>query len=428
MQGDSVTGQAGTSDPVTARQMIDMIHDLGQCHDARQIVVASLRHFRYLFGDFNGLCLLVEDAKTGSWRTVALENPYRAGGRGLKANQLPEQTDFDRIAALMGQDASWVSTDTPIRRVFVESEAAFVAEGSVVSVRLGMFTGLTGDIYWAARWVRSSGAKAWCVLGFDRENVPEEGLFDLYQTAVETTSRLSLYPSLVQSVAHAERVNHSLRRNLVHDLKTPITVIKGYGETLALEGVKDDPEMFGELLGGVLESCDRLLEDVKDIIEPMEGEWQPKREEFDLSLMLQKVVLAERHTGRSRGHQIEIEGCDQPVLVSADRRKLMRVVENLLSNAVKYSPGLGKVVTVRLREAGDLFAVEVRDEGLGLSADQIQRVLRDCERVVDEGLGIEGSGFGLNSCQMVLRAHGGELQVESQVGVGSVFRAVLRRN
>lgn len=423
-QGDALVG-GSVGEAVTARQMLELIHDLGQCDDARQIVVAALRHYRYLFGDYKGLCVLLDDPKTGHWRSVAFENPYGLSWGGVKVGQLPERTDLEQLASFLGQAAPWIVSDTPVRRDLVDSQAAFVADGSVLAVRMGMFTGLAADVYWVASWSRPGGGRGWSVLGFDRENVPPESMFGLYETAVETTSRMSFYPSLLQSVAQAERVNHSLRRNLVHDLKTPITVIKGYGETLGM--VREDEEMFGELLGGILESCDRLLADVKDIIEPMEGAWTPKKEEFDLSLMLQKVVLAERHTERSRTHTIEIEGCEEPVVVLADRRKLMRVVENLLSNAVKYSPGAGKSVWVRLRQAGDLVAIEVKDEGLGLSGDQIQRVLNDCERVVDESLGIEGSGFGLNSCQMVLRAHGGELQVESEVGAGSVFRAVIKR-
>jgi signal transduction histidine kinase len=417
------------SEVETAQRMLELIHDLGECLDGRQIIVAALRHYRFLFGDYKGLCLLMDNSKSGAWRNVALENPYGTNWGGVNHNQLPERTDIDQIGVELGQDATaWITNEGPFRRVFVDSKEGFIADGSALAVQLGMFTGLEADVFWVASWQRPGGSLAWSVLGFQKENVPDEKLFPLYCTAVETTSKMSYYPSLLQSVARTERINQSIRRNIVHDLKTPITVIKGYADTLALEGMRDDAEMFDELVTGIEESCQRLLSDIKDIIEPIEGAWTPNKEEFDLHLMLQKVVLAERHTERSRGHEILIEGCDAPVMVCADRRKLMRVVENLLSNAVKYSPGAGKKVIVRLRQAAGLIGIEVQDEGFGLSAEQIQRVLHDCERVVDESLGIEGSGFGLNSCQFVLRAHGGSLQVESEVGVGSVFRAVVKQS
>jgi|GEM_PF-2336228 len=416
------------SEVETAQRMLELIHDLGECLDGRQIIVAALRHYRFLFGDYKGLCLLMDNVKVGSWRSVALENPYGSNWGGVNHNQLPERTDIDQIGVELGQDATaWITNEGPFRRALIETKDAFIADGSALAVRFGMFTGMEADVYWVASWQRPGGSHAWSVLGFQRDNVPEEKLFPLYCTAVETTSRMAYYPSLLQSVARTERINQSIRRNIVHDLKTPITVIKGYADTLALEGMREDAEMFDELVTGIEESCQRLLSDIKDIIEPIEGAWTPNKEEFDVSLMLQKVVLAERHTERSRGHELVIEGCDAPVMICADRRKLMRVVENLLSNAVKYSPGADKKVWVRLRLAEGLVGIEVQDQGFGLSEEQIQRVLNDCERVVDESLGIEGSGFGLNSCQFVLRAHGGSLQVESEVGVGSVFRAVVKQ-
>ncbi|MFM9873914.1 MAG: sensor histidine kinase [Fimbriimonadaceae bacterium] len=427
-QETNVNSIVARSEVETAQRMLELIHDLGECLDGRQILVAALRHYRFLFGDYKGMALLLNNPKSDSWRSVVMENPYGQSWGGLNHNQLPERTDIDQIGAELGHDATaWITNEGPFRRALVDSKASFVADGSALAVRLGMFTGLEADVYWVGSWQLPGGGHAWSVLGFMRAHVPDEKLFSLYCTAVETTSRMAYYPSLLQSVARTERINQSIRRNIVHDLKTPITVIKGYADTLALEGMREDAEMFEELVTGIEESCQRLLSDIKDIIEPIEGAWSPQKEEFDLSLMLQKVVLAERHTERSRGHELLVEGCDTPVMVCADRRKLMRVVENLLSNAVKYSPGAGKKVWTRLRVAGELIGIEVQDQGFGLSADQIQRVLNDCERVVDESLGIEGSGFGLNSCQFVLRAHGGQLQVESDVGAGSVFRAVVKR-
>lgn len=428
METQSYRNRATAMKAETAREMLELIHDLGECVDARQILVAALRHYRFLFGEYKGICLLLSNSEAGHWRSLLLENPYGEHWGGIKYQQLPENTDTGEIARELGQDATaWVTAEGPHRRALVESTEPFVAEGNALAVKLGMYSGLGTDAYWFASWRMPGGARGWSIMGFDQENYPGPERFNLYCTAVETTSRMAYYPSLLQSVAREERVNQSIRRNIVHDLKTPLTVIKGYAEMLREPGVKDDPAMFQELVDGVVESCDRLLADIKEIIEPIEGAWRPMIEEFDLAIMIQKVAMAEKHTERSKDHVIEAEGCDIPVLVKADRRKLMRVAENLLSNAVKYSPGKDKKVVIRLKQAGDFVGFEVQDEGLGLNADQIESVLNNCERAVDASFGIEGSGFGLNSCQFVLRAHGGELQVESQPGVGSTFRAILRR-
>ncbi|MBX3114135.1 MAG: HAMP domain-containing histidine kinase [Fimbriimonadaceae bacterium] len=412
----------------TAQRMLEMIHDLGECQDARQILVAALRHYRFLFGEYKGMILLLDDPKSGNWRSLGLESPYGQSWGGISHNMLPENSSTDQIGSDLGKDATpWITNDPPFRRAFVESSEGFVAHDGVLAVRLATFTGLNANIFWAASWRRPGGSHAWSILAFDNAHAPNEERFGLYCTAVETTSRMAYYPSLLQSVARTERINQSIRRNIVHDLKTPITVIKGYAETLREPEIAADPEIVEELFNGIVESCDRLLADIKDIIEPIEGEWKPTLEEFDLAMMLHKVVLAERHTERSKHHNLVLQGADEPVMVCGDRRKLMRVVENLLSNAVKYSPGLNKNVWVKLTHYANRVMIEVQDEGLGLSQDQVKRVLDDCQRVVDESLGIEGSGFGLNSCQLVLKAHGGKLEVDSEQGVGSVFRAILQK-
>jgi signal transduction histidine kinase len=183
--------------------------------------------------------------------------------------------------------------------------------------------------------------------------------------------------------------------------------------------------MRDELLQGVVESCDRLLDDIKEIIEPLTGVYVPQRAEMDLATTLQKVVMAERHTERSKSHNLVLMGTDEPAPYHGDRRKLMRVFENLISNAVKYSPGHGKTVTIRLQRGPGEYAVSIHDEGLGMTDVQLARVLNKGGRVVEETLGIEGSGFGLSSCQLVLEAHGGRLDARSEPGKGSIFAAIL---
>ena len=112
-------------------------------------------------------------------------------------------------------------------------------------------------------------------------------------------------------------------------------------------------------------------------------------------------------------------------MVEVDPRKFRRVVENLLSNAVKYSPGTGKTVTVSLDHEGDEFSVSVKDDGIGMNDVQLARVMNDAGRVVEDELGIEGSGFGLESARTVLEAHGGRLSAASQPGRGTTFTMIL---
>lgn len=235
------------------------------------------------------------------------------------------------------------------------------------------------------------------------------------------------YNRMVENQNHMERTSQSLRRNIVHDLKTPVTVIKGFAETLLQPYHSDDAALRKELLTDIVEQSERLLDDLKDIITPVSDSWEPQPEEFNLSRLVESVVASERYTARAAEHKLMVFGADDPINITADRRKIRRVIENLLSNAVKYSPGEGKTVKVELTHTDDEVTVAFVDEGLGLTLEELQKVLIETGRLSDSALGIEGSGFGIDSCRRVLQAHGGRLEATSEKGVGSMFRIRIPR-
>lgn len=223
-----------------------------------------------------------------------------------------------------------------------------------------------------------------------------------------------------------EEAAGAIRRNIVHDLKTPVAVIKGMAETLEQPGIVEDTDLRSELIETIVLESDRLLDDLQDILLPVTADYKPAIERFDLSRLLMVTANLERHTSRATRHKITVEGADQPVWVHADRRKIRRVLENLVGNAVKYSPGDDKVVSIRLSQVRDQVHVSIIDEGLGMSAEELQKVMSDGGRVEHHAkMGIEGTGFGLQSVIQILRAHKGELRAVSEAGKGSEFTVVL---
>ncbi len=232
---------------------------------------------------------------------------------------------------------------------------------------------------------------------------------------------------MVEESERHEKIQQGIRRNIVHDPKTPVTVIKGMGETLLFPGMAEDATWREEMVRAIVEQSDRLLDDLKDILQPIDAAYKPDLEEFDLSLLIERVVKAEKHTSRAADHLMILTGTAEPINIAGDRRKLRRVYENLLSNAIKYSPGNGKRVEVTLARVGeDEVAVTFRDEGLGMEPEDLERVLVRGGRVSSHAdLGIEGTGFGLDSVQTVLQAHGGRLEAQSETNRGSTFTAIL---
>lgn len=214
------------------------------------------------------------------------------------------------------------------------------------------------------------------------------------------------------------------RRNVVHDLKTPVTVIKGCVETLRSLDAAEDAALREELLLAIAEQSDRLLEDLHDLLDPVDEIWLPNRDRFDLALLVQHVVFAECRTARAASHTILLHGTDMPLEVVADRRKIRRVLENLVGNAVKFSPGENQRVRVWLRREEDFVVVSVGDDGVGMTAEALEAALSGAGRF-HAHLPIEGSGYGLHSCRRILAAHGGTLRATSIPWLGSTFEAVL---
>lgn len=232
---------------------------------------------------------------------------------------------------------------------------------------------------------------------------------------------------MIENLEHVEDEGRHLRQNIVHDLKNPVAVIKGTAESLLNPAVGGDEEIRQEFLENIVETSDRLLDDLKDILEPIDELWQPQVEPFDLAQLANLVVAYERRSSRSGKHRLVTENLDQEIAYTGDVRKLRRVLENFLSNAIKYSPGEGKTVTVRLVETESEYRIEFEDQGIGMDEKDLAKVLSQGGRVVDHRLGIEGTGIGVQSCVRVLVAHGGRLEARSKVGEGTVFVCVLPR-
>jgi signal transduction histidine kinase len=130
----------------------------------------------------------------------------------------------------------------------------------------------------------------------------------------------------------------------------------------------------------------------------------------------------------SRRHSIEYHVDSAVSYIKGDQTKLRQVLQNLLSNAVKYSPRGGRVVVTASDKGDNALQVSVSDEGIGIPADQLDRLFQKFSRIdTAEAREIKGSGLGLWICREIVRAHGGEIWVESDHGKGSIFSFTLKK-
>jgi len=234
-----------------------------------------------------------------------------------------------------------------------------------------------------------------------------------------------LSTSLNHMISRLEEAIHGSKQFVAdasHELRTPITVMRGELESLAQE--PQLPRETRERLGSVLEEVARLAEIVESLFAlsrldagEVHAEW------LRLDLAELAASTAEQMNLLAEDKQVAVE-CDSTrgVTVEGDRARLKQVIVNLLDNAIKYTPGGGRVRLSVRREAG--FAVlEVSDNGVGIPAEALPHVFKRFYRV-DRSRSREqgGAGLGLAIVKSICSAHGAELEVQSTPGQGSTFR------
>ena len=211
--------------------------------------------------------------------------------------------------------------------------------------------------------------------------------------------------------------------NVSHELKTPLTAIKGFIDTM-------EPAAGPEIrpsLEIVKRNTDRLIAIVGDLLvlsELEETGARLKKEDVDVRALAENIVRIFEKPARDKGLVFTIEAAPGLPRVKADPYELERLLVNLVDNAVKYTDK-GRV-TVRLAAAGDRFTVDVEDTGIGIDADHLPHIF---ERfyVVDKSRSkkLGGTGLGLSIAKHIVLTHQGTISVKSRLGEGTTFTVSL---
>ena len=242
----------------------------------------------------------------------------------------------------------------------------------------------------------------------------------VYSSDGTITSAIAVIQDITP-LQEVERLRSEFLGMVSHELKTPLTAIKGSAATaLGSQRALNDVETR-ELFEIIDEQSDRLrdlVDNLLDITRIEAGILSVTTERLDLRVVVDEAVAAFRRTGV--GQQVRVEAPDELPMVRADRRRIEQVLSNLLNNAAKFSPP-GHPITVRIESQADQAAVQVRDRGHGIPADKLPHLFKKFSRV-HEDRGISGTGLGLAICKGIVEAHGGRIWVESPgIGQGTVI-------
>ncbi len=224
--------------------------------------------------------------------------------------------------------------------------------------------------------------------------------------------------------SEAERMRSALISSVSHELRSPLTAIKGYTDTM-LDGGPWDDDSEREFLEIVRQSADKLSILVENLLDAAKAEaktWSLDPEPVRVERIAQQVVT--QRSLLSPDHALECVVEPDLPLVNADPMRVEQIITNLIDNAIKYSPG-GGPVNVRVAD-GDALVVSVSDTGIGITSEDAEHLFERFYRVdSDQVRRAKGVGLGLFICKSLVEAQGGHIWVESRPDGGSTFSFTL---
>jgi two-component system phosphate regulon sensor histidine kinase PhoR len=235
----------------------------------------------------------------------------------------------------------------------------------------------------------------------------------------------------VTEMRHLERVRQDFVANASHELKTPLSAIKAYTETL-LDGALHDEEVNVRFLHQIDEQADRLNRLILDMLnlarlESGEGAYQhgPLR----VAPAIVRCVEAQRDRAEAKGldYALEVDPSAEPAVAIADEEAIRQILDNLTDNAIKYTPDGGRV-RVALTASADAITLEVADTGIGIPRDDLPRIFERFYRVDKaRSRALGGTGLGLSIVKHLVGSLGGQVDVDSRLGAGSSFTVRIPR-
>lgn len=242
--------------------------------------------------------------------------------------------------------------------------------------------------------------------------------------------RIRLKESMEEKVQY-DKENKELISNISHDLKTPITAIKGYVEGI-MDGVASSPEKLNKYIRTIYNKAndmDRLIDELT---------FYSKIDTNKIPYTFSKINVANyfRDCIDEVGLELEARGVelgyfnyvDEDVVVIADAEQLKRVINNIIGNSLKYMDKKTGIINIRILDVGDFVQIEIEDNGKGISTKDIPYIFdrfyrTDSSRNSAKG----GSGIGLSIVKKIIEDHGGKIWATSKEGIGTEIHFVLRK-
>ncbi|TAN61513.1 MAG: PAS domain S-box protein, partial [Magnetospirillum sp.] len=364
---------------------------------------------------------------TGTDITAAVENAHRMH----MLNRAVEQSPVSIVITNLEADIQYVNsrflevTGYSAEEALGQNPRILKSNRTPPEVYQAMWTALTNGGKWEGELInrRKNGQLYWEFASIQPiQNV--EGIVTNY-LAIKTdiTQQKQSQARLAALVEELRRSNEELEQFAYvasHDLRQPLRMISGYigmlQKTLG-PGLDDDSRSF---FGFAIDGAKRLDRMIIDLLEYSRiGRQSTPQDQIDLDEVLRDSLRHLEVAIDEVGAKVTVTE-NMPV-IAGDRSELVRLFQNLVGNAIKYcAPDRKPKVEISWRHHGAEWIVAVRDNGIGIARDDLQRVFGIFQRLVSREL-YEGTGIGLAVCRKIAEHHGGRIWVESEPGEGSTF-------
>lgn len=259
------------------------------------------------------------------------------------------------------------------------------------------------------------------------ENPKHPRVYQARISRLETDHDQSGVVLLIRDVTRereVDRMKNAFLGMAAHELNTPLAAILGFSELLTFTDeahpiTPEQREEYLQLIHNKALELSRLVDDLLDISRVEAG--QPLILDYEavrLDDLLREVLRPFQE--KSQRHRFELHFASARTEIAADRGRIRQVFNNLISNAVKYSPK-GGLIKVSLESNGGTFHLSVSDEGIGMTAEQVEHMFDKFYRADSSNTAVQGVGLGMSIVRHIILAHRGEIRVESQTGVGTTI-------
>ena len=219
------------------------------------------------------------------------------------------------------------------------------------------------------------------------------------------------YNNLMEQVLESQKKKDEFIGIASHELKTPLTSVKGYLQVLdSIEEEQPQKQYIQKTLDNV-NKLQQLIYDLLDVSKIQSGQLHLNVSEFDMDTLVDEAIASFQVV--SPDHTIRRVGAPFKQVVAADRQRIEQVLTNLLSNAVKYSPGADEVL-VYTNKSDDQLIIKVKDFGIGISKEEHLKIFERFYRTKKNSVLISGFGLGLYICKDIISRHKGNIWVESE--------------